>query len=74
MLPFHEELIPAIKILKHFNINLVFKYENTIRNSLIKNGPSNKIGGVYYVPGKSCDQIYIGQSGKELELRIKQHK
>ena len=74
MLPFHEELIPAIKILKHLNINLVFKYENTIRNSLIKNSPFNKIGGVYYAPCKSCDQIYIGQSGKDLELRIKKHE
>ena len=74
VLPFHEELIPAIKILKHLNINLIFTYENTIRNSLIKNSPSNKTGGVYHVPCKKCDQIYIGHSGKHLEQRIKQHK
>ena len=41
---------------------------------MLKNSPSNRTGGVYYVPCMNCDQIYIGQSGKQFEQRIKQHK
>ena len=30
--------------------------------------------GVYVVPCKRCDLVYIGQTGKSLVERIKQHK
>ena len=30
--------------------------------------------GVYIIPCKYCDLIYIGQTGKSLEVRLNQHK
>ena len=45
--------------------------------SLIKNSPDfndNKTCGVYSVPCKVCSKKYIGQTGKSLDERLKQHK
>ena len=61
-------------MLRGLNINVVFTYNNTIKNSLIKNSPYHEGGSVYFIPCKGCDLIYIGQTGKSLEERIKQHK
>ena len=34
----------------------------------------DEIGGVYCIPCKVCDRVYVGQTGKSLLERIKQHK
>ena len=74
-LPYHKELLPLQKLLKSFSIDLVFRYDSTIRNYVIKNSPNiEETGGVYYIPCKICDKIYIGQTGKHLSERLKQHK
>ena len=31
-------------------------------------------GGVYVVPCQGCDSVYIGQTGRTLEQRLKEHK
>ena len=41
---------------------------------LIKNSPDTDIGCIYRVPCNDCNKIYIGQTGKSLQARIKQHK
>ena len=74
-LPYYQELTPIIQILKSLDIGVVFKYESVMRNMLIKNSP--KIindPGVYCIPCNGCRQIYIGQSGKALSERCKQHQ
>ena len=74
-LPFRNELKPLTKILKQLNINVVFKYESTIRNLIIKNSPVEERNcGVYYIPCKGCDLVYVGQTGKSYLDREKQHK
>ena len=56
-------------MLKSLNIKVVFKYESVIKNVLIKNSP-----GVYCIPCNDCGHIYVGQSGKALSERCKQHR
>lgn len=73
-LPYKKELEPLTKILKNLNINVVFHYDNTIKSSLIKNSPVTASGNVYSIPCKECHDVYIGQTGKTLDERIKQHK
>ena len=74
-LPYHRELEPISKTLKDLNINVVFKYESTIRNALVKNSPTiQNSPGVYCIPCKGCQHIYVGQSGKTLNERCKQHR
>ena len=60
-------------MLKPFGVHVVFK-NNTLKNILINNSPTNKNGCIYEIPCNECNKKYIGQSGKELEQRIKQHK
>ncbi len=69
-----EELAPLTRILRNLNIQLVFKYEHTVKSSLIKNSPPTVAGGVYAIPCKVCDEVYIGQTGKTLNERVTQHK
>ena len=49
---------------------------NTIGNLLRKTPGKifNRQGGIYQIPCKDCDQIYIGETGKDLQTRIKQHQ
>ena len=74
-IPFRQELSPLVSLLKPLRINVVFKYVDKIRNCLIKNSPvtENKVG-VYSIPCKVCNLVYIGQSGKLLSERVKQHR
>ena len=74
-LPYHKELQPVTSILKSLNINVVFKYESIVKSLLIKNSPTEKDkAGVYFIPCKGCNQIYVGQTGKTLTERCKQHQ
>ena len=74
VLPHHKELNNVKHILKNFNINIIFKNTNTIKNILIKNSPSLNPGIVYSIPCKMCNKNYIGQTSKPLQKRISQHK
>ena len=73
VLPFHLNLTRLPHLLSSFNINVVFKNSN-IKSLLIKNSPNNDGGCVYSIPCKHCDKWYIGQTGKDLNTRINQHK
>lgn len=74
VLPYCENLLNVPVLLKNFNVNVVFSNNNTIKGSLIKNSVTAQKGCVYNIPCKECDQFYIGQTGKALSVRIKQHK
>ena len=41
---------------------------------MIKNSPRLCNGCIYEIPCKDCNCKYIGQSGKGLDTRVKQHK
>ena len=74
-LPFYEEFCQLPRILKQFDINVVFKYNCSIKNVLIRNKPrEQEVGGVYCIPCTECDKMYIGQSGKQFNKRLTEHK
>ena len=58
------------------DIDIVFKYENTIRKRLVKNklerGSQDK--GVYIIPCKDCDNLYVGETGRNLSVRLDEHR
>ena len=59
------------------NVSLTFQYKNTIRDRLVKNSNKSKNNdkvGVYCIPCADCDQCYIGESGRSLDVRIEEHK
>ena len=61
------------------NINLAFKQTNTLSKNLVHNRiksklSSNQNSGVYVVPCKDCDSVYVGETGRELSTRKEEHK
>ena len=46
---------------------------NTLRSRLHRTRPE-QLGGVYIVPCRECPSVYIGQTGRPLETRIREHK
>ena len=75
VLPFRNEFKPLVGLLKSMDISVIFKYDDTIKNLTIKNSPKNDTNcGVYSIPCKNCNKVYIGQTGKQYFDRQKQHK
>ena len=66
------------RIFRKYNITTAMKPVSTLRNELVH--PKDKVdkfktsGVVYGVPCKDCDAIYIGETGRPLATRIKEHK
>ena len=73
VLPFYKNFIYVKNLLKIFNVNLMFTYNN-IKSIIIKHSPVNSMGGIYKIPCLDCDQFYIGQTGRELNVRLSEHK
>ena len=74
VLPYSDLLKNVPRFCKNFNVNVVFRFSNTLKTILIKNSPKVSQGCIYKIPCKNCNCIYIGQSGKGLATRIKQHR
>ncbi len=74
VLPYHDNFASTPQVLKTFNIIVWFKNNCTVNNKLIKISPQCNGGCIYTVPCKNCNRFYIGQTGKTLEQRNKQHK
>ena len=61
--------------LRKFDTNLVFRHSNKLKSQLNNNKPpSTTPSGVYKIDCKSCDKCYIGETGRDLNIRIKEHK
>ena len=74
ILPFQENLVEVPKLLRNFNVNVVFKNSNTVKQLLINNSVKCQKGCVYKIPCKMFHQFYVGQTAKPLQIRINQHK
>ena len=74
ILPYRENLVEVPKLLRHFNVNVVFRNNNTVKQLLINNSVECQKGCVYKIPCKMCHQFYVGQTAKPLKIRIDQHK
>jgi hypothetical protein len=63
------------RILKRFNIQAIHKPPQKIRDMLVKakDPVGLKTPGVYQVPC-GCGKVYIGETGRTIETRLKEHK
>lgn len=63
---------------KHLNIQFVSKSSNSLRCQLFSkvkpSTPPLKTSQCVYSISCDCDQIYVGQTGRELHLRVKEHE
>ena len=78
-IPYVQGTSEAIKrLLAPLGVKTSFQPTNTLRNMLVHPKdpmPTEKKSGVVYcIPCGSCPQTYIGQTGRTLEQRLKEHK
>lgn len=63
---------------KNLGVRTVFKSRHTLRQTLMnvksKTPGECKRGAVYEIPCADCDSVYIGETGRSLKDRIKEHK
>ncbi len=66
------------RVFKKHNTNVAFKPERTIRNMLVapKDKPprDSACGVVYKIECGGCDSEYIGETGRQLGTRLKEHR
>ncbi|UYV81792.1 hypothetical protein LAZ67_20002390 [Cordylochernes scorpioides] len=66
--------------LKYYNITTRFQSTSNLNNILRHpdtkkvTEPNNRTNVIYKIPCKSCQAVYIGETGKQLIERINQHK
>jgi len=64
-------------IFKSHNIDIVHKTLSSIHSKLVKTKPKLSqvdAPGVYVIPCADCPEIYVGQTGRPLATRLKEHK
>ena len=66
------------RVLALLNIRTCFKPHKTLRELLVHPKDfiqdNQKKGVVYSIPCEDCDSVYVGQTGRTLEHRMKEHK
>ena len=75
VVPYSPVLEPFKQTLRVINRGLVFKYNNKLSSTITKNRPESDIEcGVYKIPCKDCPKSYIGETGRDLSARFREHK
>jgi hypothetical protein len=67
------------KLLPHINLHIAFKKQNTLKQNFLpiqkgKDLTTQNKKVVYLIPCQGCDKIYIGETGRQREKRISEHK
>ena len=65
------------RICRGHNIRVAFRLSRTLRAMLstVKNKvPTEKQSGVVYMIPCSCRKVYLGETERRLETRLKEHK
>ena len=63
------------RIASVLNSRIVFSYPNKVKSKLVHNNPQdNTQSGVYRVNCNDCETFYVGETGRSLSTRIREHK
>ena len=73
-LPYINGLENVRQLAHNDKLKVAFKYNSTIKSLLVKNNSSEKKSGAYSIPCHDCNLVYIGESGRDWNIRIKEHK
>ena len=74
-LPFHPTMMRLKPRLQEMGIRLAFSSNGTLRQQLQRRAPScaTPRGSVYVVNCETCPDVYIGQTGKQVDQRMEEH-
>ena len=77
--PYHpklEEVKKKLYLSSNSRADLVFNYNNTIAKRIMHNNMDNNKNevGVYEIPCGDCNRSYFGETGRGLDIRIKEHQ
>ncbi|CAF2082836.1 unnamed protein product [Rotaria magnacalcarata] len=72
-LSYNPDTERLIQPLNKLGIKLVFKYNHTLMDSLVRNSPIVKEGSVYAIKC-TCSKFYIGQTNIHVNDRVSQHQ
>ena len=78
VIPYVAELSERVRrVCKDYNIRTAFKSASTLRTALVRVKdpiPMEKKSGVVYEVPCSCGKVYIGETKRTLETRMKEHR
>ena len=60
-------------LFKDTNLNISFKPFNTKKQQLIEKEHKSNPSGIYKLQCNTCKDVYIGQSGRDINVRYKEH-
>ena len=78
-LPYEKGISEEIaKMSKKYNVRIVHTKNLSLVNKIRKKQQEPNIldtdGVIYRVPCSECDKVYIGETGRQLKIRLKEHK
>jgi hypothetical protein len=71
---YHSPLIRRVtNLFKHTELNIAYKATNTIKQQIAGKQINNDPSGVYKLKCNTCNKVYVGQSGRAITKRYKEH-
>jgi hypothetical protein len=72
---FNNSIRTLTEIFKNTNVKVAYKVNNTIKFKCSSRKQNNKYNnsGVHQLKCGSCEQVYIGQTGRDFKTRFKEH-
>ena len=73
---YHSPLIHKFtNLFKNTNLHIAFRTNNTIFYHLYHQSPHNTLNacGIYRLQCKTCERSYVGQTGRSLAVRHREH-
>ena len=60
-------------LFKHSNLNIAFRSTNTIQQQLTEKPTNKNPSGIYKLKCNTCNNVYVRQSGRSINVRHKEH-
>jgi hypothetical protein len=71
---YHSPLIRKVtNLFKQTDLKIALRTTNTISQQLVKKPNLNNPSGIYKLKCRTCNKAYVGQSGRPITLRQKEH-
>ena len=58
---------------KQSNLNIIFRATSTIQQQLTEKQTNKNPSGIYKLVCNTCNNVYVGQSGRSINVRHKEH-